>query len=117
MRRCSLTCIVVDAMTLTINLTPEQHSRLEAEARRRGVPPEERAEEIVRQHFAAVSHETQPGTADSGDAASIALLESWLREDATDDPDAIRAAEEDLAEFKRAMNETRRDAGARILSP
>ncbi len=41
------------------------------------------------------------------------LLQSWIDEDATDDPDEIRVAEQELAEFKRAMNENR--AGERPL--
>ena len=40
-------------------------------------------------------------------SATIALLEQWAREDATDDPTAIAAAERELAEFKAAMNANR----------
>lgn len=47
---------------------------------------------------------------------SIALLESWIAAAPTDEA-AIREAEEDLLEFKRQMNQTRRDAGARLLYP
>lgn len=48
---------------------------------------------------------------------TIALLESWLREDATDDPEEIRRAEQDLAQFKRDMNAARKEAGERLLYP
>ena len=49
--------------------------------------------------------------------ASMALMKQWLEEDATDDPEEIRAAEEDLREFKRNMNLPRKEAGARLLYP
>ncbi len=49
--------------------------------------------------------------------ARMALLQSWLDEDSTNDPEKIRAAEEDLREFKRNMNLTRKQAGARLLYP
>jgi hypothetical protein len=44
-------------------------------------------------------------------------MRAWWEEDATDDPEEIRRAEEELAEFKQAMNETRAAAGARLLYP
>ncbi len=48
---------------------------------------------------------------------TMALMQSWLEEDATDDPEEIRAAEEELREFKRNMNLPRKEAGARLLYP
>jgi len=49
--------------------------------------------------------------------ATMALIKTWLEEDATDDPEEIRAAEEDLREFKRNMNLPRKQTGARLLYP
>jgi hypothetical protein len=40
-------------------------------------------------------------------SATIALLEQWAREDATDDPAAVAQAEEDLTQFKAALNANR----------
>ena len=40
-------------------------------------------------------------------SATIALLQQWAREDATDDPAAIARAEQDLAAFKAALNANR----------
>jgi hypothetical protein len=48
---------------------------------------------------------------------TMTLLQSWLDEDATDDPDDIRVAEQELTEFKRNMNQPRKAAGARLLYP
>ena len=42
---------------------------------------------------------------------------SWLEEDATDDPDEIRRAQEELEEFKRGINVERERAGARRIYP
>jgi hypothetical protein len=49
--------------------------------------------------------------------ATMALMKAWLEEDATDDPEEIRAAEEELREFKLSMNLPRKETGARLLYP
>ena len=59
----------------------------------------------------------QPSANDSVDTTTLDLLASWRRLDATDDPEEIRAAEQELAEFKRAMNDSRALAGELILYP
>src|SRR5579863_1920701 len=51
------------------------------------------------------------------ETATMALMKVWLEEDATDDPEEIRQAEEELREFKRNMNQPRKEAGARLLYP
>jgi hypothetical protein len=40
-------------------------------------------------------------------SVTIALLQQWVREDATDDPVAITRAEEELAQFKAVLNANR----------
>lgn len=40
-------------------------------------------------------------------SATIAMLQEWAREEATDDPAAIAQAEFELAEFKAALNANR----------
>ena len=47
---------------------------------------------------------------------ALALVQEWLSQVPTD-PDEIREAEEDLRELKKALNKTRREAGARLLFP
>ena len=62
----------------------------------------------------------QPGTAGASgevDTETLALLEAWAREDATDDPEKLRTARKELDEFKRAMNGNRAATGERILYP
>jgi hypothetical protein len=45
------------------------------------------------------------------------LLEKWRTEDATDDPELIRAAERELAEFMESLNRNRIEAGELPLFP
>lgn len=51
------------------------------------------------------------------DTATLKLLASWKAEDATTDPEQLREADEEVAEFKKAMNENRAATGARLLFP
>jgi hypothetical protein len=51
------------------------------------------------------------------DTATLELLAGWRSQDATDDPDELRAAEQELADFKKAMNERRAAAGEPVLYP
>ena len=51
------------------------------------------------------------------DAATLELLAAWKAEDATTDPEKLRQADEEVAEFKKAMNENRAAAGARLIFP
>ena len=53
----------------------------------------------------------------SGETPTMALLRSWLEEDATNDPEEIRNAELELREFKRNMNLPRKESGTRLLYP
>ena len=51
------------------------------------------------------------------DTATLELLAAWRTQDATTDPEQIRAAEQELADFKKAMNENRTVAGEPVLFP
>jgi hypothetical protein len=53
----------------------------------------------------------------SVDSATLDLLEAWRLQDATDDPEALCAAEQELSEFKKTMNESRALAGEPLLYP
>ena len=92
-------------MTLTIELTPEEEARLQAAARSAGMDVAECARRVLAEHLPSAA----PGQ------ATRDLMRAWWEEDATDDPEEFRKAEEELAEFKAAMNETRAAAGARPL--
>jgi hypothetical protein len=53
----------------------------------------------------------------SVDTATLELLADWKAKDATTDPEKLREADEEVAEFKKAMNENRAAVGARLLFP
>jgi len=101
-------------MSLMIELPQPVEARLKEEAQKAGVSPAELAAEFVKK--------TLTPTIDGGEqkrrnAPSIALLQQWLKEGETADPEAVRQAEEELRRFKRAMNAPRKEAGARLLFP
>jgi hypothetical protein len=58
-----------------------------------------------------------PPPGGSIDSATLDLLATWRQQDATGDPEQIRAAEREIAEFKKAMNENRTATGERVLFP
>ena len=51
------------------------------------------------------------------DTATLELLAGWKAEDATSDPEKLRQADEEAAEFKKAMIETRAATGAQLIFP
>jgi hypothetical protein len=79
-------------MTLTITFTVEEEARLRIAAQREGIDPAELVHQLVRAHL--------PPTSDEN-AASIALLQSWLEEDAKDNSDDIQQAEAALEALNR----------------
>jgi len=59
----------------------------------------------------------EPSNNNPIDTATLELFAKWRAEDATDDPEELRKAEQELAEFKKAMNENRSQAGEPLLYP
>jgi hypothetical protein len=51
------------------------------------------------------------------DNTTLELLAKWRTQDWTEDPEELRAAEEELAEFKTSMNESRVSVGAPPVYP
>ena len=58
-----------------------------------------------------------PAAADARQQAVQCYLESWLAEDATDNPDDIQQAQTELDAFTQAINTERERAGARRIYP
>jgi hypothetical protein len=99
-------------VTLVVELSPPEAAHLQAVAERQGVP----ITELVRKAVASYLPSTNPAEVQAN-AASIALLRSWLA-DAPTDPDAVHEAENDLGAFKRNINRARQDVGApRLVYP
>jgi len=96
------------AMTVTITLTFEEEVHLRVAAQREGLDPAELVHQLVRAYLPPIPDKN---------AASIALLQSWLAEDATDNPDDIQQAQAELEAFKQAINAERERAGARRIYP
>lgn len=63
----------------------------------------------------AVTPDTAPKPERPRDNATIALLESWLAEDAKMTPEEAAEAERELEEFLQALNRNRIEAGERPL--
>ena len=59
----------------------------------------------------------QPSNSNPIDTATLELFAKWRAEDATDDPEELRKAEQELAEFKKAMNENRVQVGEPLVYP
>ena len=51
------------------------------------------------------------------DTATLDLLTVWQREDATSDPVQLKAAEDELAVFMKAVNEARTASGEPLVFP
>jgi len=68
-------------------------------------------------HSSITQPVVQPSNNGAVDTATLELLRSWRLQDATDNPEEVRAAEEEIAAFKKAMNETRIVAGEPLLYP
>jgi hypothetical protein len=96
--------------TLKMEGTPEQLARLLEQLSR------EKRYRIVEVKEDEESTAQDTPLPDPKNAASIALLKSWIAQAPTD-PEEIRAAEEELREFQRNMNQPRKEAGARLLYP
>jgi hypothetical protein len=59
----------------------------------------------------------QSSNGDTVDSVTLDLLANWRRQDATDNPHDIRVAEQEVAEFKKAMNDNRVLAGQPPVFP
>ena len=107
-------------MTLIIDLPPQTEAWLESEALRRGMPPADLVTSVLNERASqAPGNGAAPATPqiDAKNAAAIALLNRWIAEDATDDPEEIRKAEEEVEEFKRNMNANRAATRERLVFP
>ena len=96
-------------MSMIIDFSPQEESLLALAARQAGVAPTEYVKRIIKEHLPSTpsKEETDP---------FLAMLKARLAQASTD-PEEVQEAEEDLAEFMRNMNQTRREAGERILYP
>ena len=111
-----------DITTLNLELSPQASARLSALAQQKGVDLQTLVSTLVEDYLPPVgppslNKRLPTHTVDPENDASIALLQSWLDEDYTDDPDEIKQAEAELLEFRRNVNLPRKEAAARLIYP
>jgi hypothetical protein len=94
-------------MSLTIELSPDEESRLWAAARNQGIGPQEWARRVLTRHLPVPG----PGV------RTQALFAEWGAEDATADPDELEARAREWENLKRSMNESRIGSGDEPLFP
>jgi hypothetical protein len=84
-------------MSLHIDLQPETEERLEWEANRRGIDKTRLAREILESGLPPLTPKQR---------AVVALLQSWIDEDATNDTAEIEARAREWDAFEKALNES-----------
>jgi hypothetical protein len=89
---------------LSIDLDPGTDKRLENEASRRGIDKGSLARQIIESRLPPLSDKQR---------SAVELLQSWLDEDATDDPAERRARESEWSDFERDLN----DSAGRVIFP
>ena len=105
-------------MSLHIDLGSRISARLLEAARMQGIEPAKLVENLLAESLSPASHnEERTLTLDAENIAAIAWLDQRLAEEATDDPEEIRFAEEELAELKYNMNANRAATGERLVFP
>ena len=94
-------------MTLTLELSPEQTARVEAEAKRNGSTAPDVVQCLIDEHLPPPSKpESDP---------TLALFEEWRKEDANMSEEEIEEEERFWVDFRESLNETRRACGMREL--
>lgn len=88
-------------MTLILDLTPEEEARLQQEAARNGVD----VKQYARQRLGLTK--TKPSAPDAEGQALIDLMQQWIAEDVTDDPEEIARREADWEELEKNLEANR----------
>ena len=102
---------------MTIELTAQDEAWLSAEAARQGLSPDEIVRKILGESRQMPEAVPPPGPVVSAkNAAAIAWLDKRLAEEATNNPEEIRKAQDELDELKRNMNANRTAAGEEHLA-
>ncbi len=104
-------------MSLHLDVSPQAEAKFKAAAKQNGIEPAAFFEKIVLDYLPPMPSDAQPPPAiDAENAAAIAMLNQWIAEDATDDPEEIRKADEEVAELRRNLNANRAATGERLVS-
>ena len=103
-------------MTYNIDFSPQVEQWINTKSQQIGIPPVDVVRRVIEETVAnaALVKPIEPAISEKN-AAAIAMLDRWIAEDATDDPEEIRKADEEVAEFKRNMNANRAATGERLV--
>ena len=101
---------------ITLDLTPTEEAEITTIARQTGLAPADYLKRLVKKHLPFVATTPAPAI-DEENAAAIAQIQAWAREEATDDPEEIRQSEADLNELILNLNRNRIESGDRPLLP
>ncbi len=91
---------------IALDFTPTEEAQIVTVARQTGLSPTEYVKKLVKEHLPPVKTTERP-TVDAKNAAAIAQLQAWRKEEATDDPEEIRQAEADLKDLLENLNRNR----------
>ncbi len=101
---------------ITLNLSPMEEARIETIAHQTGLDPAEYLRKLIHEHLPPVSARPIPAV-DDENAAAIAQLQAWRKEEAAADPEEIRKANADTNELMQNLNRNRIESGERPLFP
>ena len=101
---------------IALDLTPTEEAQIFTVARQSGIALAEYVKKLVTEHLPPIHADAVP-VVDEENAAAIAQLRAWVKEEATDDPEKIREAETDLNELLQDLNRNRVESGERPLFP
>jgi len=96
-------------MSLTIELSPDEHARLAAAAKQEGLAPAELARKVLKDHLPPVTKASRP------EDPTLALFRQWAEEDAQRTPEEAAQENELWERFLTNVNETREALGMRKL--
>jgi hypothetical protein len=93
-------------MTLIIELTPQEESRLARAAGLKGVAPRQFVKDLISEHLSP-----SEVSGNSAEDQTAKLFEIWDAEDSHLTPEQIAAAQSDWEQTQEAMNASRAAAG------
>ena len=96
-------------MTLTIELSPKTEEAIRKEARSIGVPVLEYLSKLIEDKANSQANEPKPAI-DERSSPAILMLQNWIRDEATDDPEAVNDAQLELDRFKSQLIANRGDS-------
>lgn len=100
---------------IALDFTPTEEARISTVARQIGLAPAEYVKKLVKEHLPPIA--TAVPAVDEENAAAIAQIQVWMKEEATDNAEEIHEAATDLNELMRSLDRNRVESGERPLFP